>query len=411
MVARITLALSLILALGCMMGDSETPPPTADIQAVIAAALATQAAKTQPTPAPPSEPTQPKPTPTKETVAELSLPTPSQQPPVTSADRTPLPTAPAPQPTSRAESNTPVLTVASLPWFADGVDEGELEAVEVLYWAAKWHPGIAGVEWIQDGLNRYEVQVVRSLNIITQGGQGPDWERNAERAAAQATQVLGMPFLEAVSAMDAEGTHSLAMLSLSDQELFQRVLDHPRLKPDGLTDQDAVWVWMLDMAYIADANHEGSGRFEDVWKGNLMIVDRQITLPFSGTVGLTSVGIGDEGILAPVKMAVLEKTVRSVEAVMERPYPTDWIVLAVIEGGGSHFGDFLAIGPHASDQTYIHEVAHYYWNDSIGHPAWLAEGGAEAMVELARGRDPVGGSRRCAYEGKPMDVQPHSGVE
>ena len=401
----------LMITVGCGLKASEDArqtevAPTIDIPATVAAAIADHMDKAVATSESPSlsdvaatataVPATPSPTP-------IFVPTPTLLSRSAASAVTVLPT---PTLSARPTPATSSQTVASLHWYVDGVEEAEREAVEALYWANEWHQGIAGVEWVQDGLTGAEVEVIKSLNIITQGGQGPDWERDTERAAMQAMAVLEMPFLWSVSAIDARAAHALAMMSLSDQDLFQSVLEHPKLEPDGLTDKNAIWISMLRMAYIADANHEGEGRIEDVWNGNLTIIDKQVTLPISGTVTLTSVGIGKESILAPVKMAVLEQSVRNVEAVMARPFPTDWIVLALIEGAGSHFGSFIAIGPHASDQTYIHEVAHYYWNDSIGHSPWLAEGGAETMVELARGKDPVGGSRSCSYEGKPNEVQP-----
>ncbi len=242
--------LGALVALAACSTESPTPRPTAP-----PTAAPTATPTTTPTPAPTATPTPaptatPAPAPTATSTA-APTPTPTAMPTSTptqalTATPTPVPTAmptsrptatPTPRPTSTPrptatptptatpippyaavwaslsnsrwlDGNRPALasTIKVLPWVADGIDEGEEEAVQGLVHLATFHESAFGAlvdkAWVEDGLNEREASVVEDLYRAAEHG-----------SEADALRILALPFLETVEPADSAAVNQLAVIA------------------------------------------------------------------------------------------------------------------------------------------------------------------------------------------------------
>ncbi len=390
--ATITAAVAAALPTSTLT-PTQTPTPAPDLPATITVQVQAQVAATIAAIAP--------------TLRTNTAPSPTVANPPRSTPAVPLTTTPTRQATLTALPPKSALgRVESLQWIADGISENEFDAADTLYQIAQFRPRLAEAildkQYVMDGLTISEHEVVKSISAIAQGGQGPDWERDQEQALKGATEVLEMPFLRSIDTTDAGAANALAGLSLMDRDKFKEVLNHPRFDANGITDQDTMWVWMLNVAYIADANNPGEDLYQTALQDNLPTQTQSIDLAISGNVTLTVIALGNHGEWIPLQMARLKESVRVIEDIMQHSYPTNQITLILTEGGGAYYGKYMTLPPRYLSTT--HETAHYYWG--IQFPSWISEGAAEMIVDISRGHNPASSSRGCGYPGKGIEEQP-----
>ena len=457
------LVLSLV-TVACTSAESPASAPARPTEVVAATPTETPAPTSPPpTPTPSPEPTdtppptsapaptfRPQPVPTTTPTATPRL-TYTPQPRSTS---TPIPTF-ASRPTNTPTVPSPIkdlengawldqnrrlraMELRTLPWIADGVDEAEKKAAELLIGAARWYPDVFSslikMPWVQDSITQAETAAIRGLrwaarynHELAQAMLQKSWVQDDITAdegttlqylywmvwyedepvsaiASAAIRILDMPFLDDVSSADALALRSIERLGDSDADALLKMMSHPKIN-DGITDEEAKMVALLGGTYSyrpqsGDVLLQGTGVY---WE------ERTIELPISGEVSLAVVRIRDQ---STASMDFLEHSVRSIEEFMGISLPTHYIALlyddAVFPGsGGTNFGTHMAIqllydveGGYWWDYTPFvigHEVAHYYWR---GNRDWIDEGASEVLgsiSEYARDETPIGVTNRpCA---------------
>ena len=263
-----------------------------------------------------------------------------------------------------------------LAWLQDGIEPSEQEALRSMAsTAAGSDPlfrGLLAKSWVQDGLMRHELKVIRNL-LFMASTPLDDTVRRANEATA--LRILDMPFLEDVETLDALATSSLEVLMFSDNEgALQQVLSLPELR-DGITDD---WTPLLAVMSLAERRPGLLGILFD--PEQTPVEKRVITLPLAGRVTLYVIGpqgyaalsFTQPGSASLEPMDLLEHAVRTHEEFMGVPFPQRDLVMFVADvtdKGGGHFGSGLSISDsRSSAYTIAHETAHI-WE---GTPIWLA---------------------------------------
>ena len=321
----------------------------------------------------------------------------------------------------RAQANE----IAGLPWVADGVDDGEREAAELLIAVALWHPDLfAGLlektwlgdnitvaesetlyglrwaaryapdlaermlskSWLQDEISRDEARIIRYLYPMAWYQDEPN-----KPVVERAIQILDMPFLETVEGPDVLAVRSLRRLESIDEDNFLATMTHPTLS-DGITDEEAKIVALVGGTYSYRPRSvavllAGSGVY---------VEERTIGLPRSGEVSLAIIRIRDQ--VTP-SMDFLEQSVRTIEDFMGQPFPTNYIALYFDDAtvnplGGTNFGTHMAMSllydvenGRLWDRTpfvIAHEVAHYFWDG--GNRDWIDEAAAELLASISENK-------------------------
>ena len=282
--------------------------------------------------------------------------------------------------------------IAEFPWVQDGLTPAEDALAKRLYNSVDDLPAfitlLAQKPWVRDGVVENELEVIDHLFGIG----------HAERQFLNATNpgttedtiayyLLRMPFLHSIDPFDAPAVENLHRIVAHDRNYLHRIVSQ-LAGQGGITDHHAkivavLWYVVVDQPELLDAMLDPS----KVW-----IEERHIVLPHTGPTILAVIRtrLGEE-----VTMTYLEGAVRSVEAAMKRPFPTNYIALHVSEvvdpWGGLFLGSHIAIREgyddrnhyfhNSSKPTIHHEVAHYYWHTC---PSWICEGAA-VFLEMRTG--------------------------
>ena len=266
-------------------------------------------------------------------------------------------------------------------------------------------------QWFTDGITETELNVINRLRNIAY-----DYSETA------AERIVSMPFLVTVEPADPPAMTSLAHMAYFRPDAFDDLMSHSALD-SGITDDLAPIVAML--YGLVETN---PGLVDTLLNRDRVRLERLgITLPLSGNVDLVIVRTSPH---RPWSMELLEHSVRTVEELMDRPLPTQYIGLLFetsIQGlyGGSNFGTHMTIrldydvypsSPEARNLIFVmsHEVAHYYWRGNVG---WIDEGIANFMqsaIENKRTGKAVSASTPpCAVARRIVELEltPNPGTE
>ena len=312
--------------------------------------------------------------------------------------------------------------IKQLPWVADGVDDSEREATELLIAAALWYPNtfrvLVELPWVRDNITGTETQAIYGIrwavrynaevaNRMLQKSWVRDditvdeatairylhwmgWYENEpnQKVVETIIQIMDMPFLQSVEGADAMALRSLERLEDNDQDAFLEIMSHPNIE-DGITDEEAKIVALLGSTYkyrpqSVDFLLRGTGVY---------LEERFIELPFSGETLLAVIRIRDQ---ATPSMDYLEHSVRTIEEFMGEPFPTSYIALffddaTVTDLGGTNYSTHITMSL-LYDVEYgrlwkrtpfviAHEVAHYYWTRNSRD--WVDEGPAELLGSIS----------------------------
>lgn len=225
---------------------------------IVTVLLIVGCAKDIPTPTPVLT-TPPTPVPTA-----TPIPTPTATPtPVPTATPTPVPTATPTPPYTAAWNNlehtdwldmndpASASTIKSLPWVADGIDDAELEDVQLLAYLAAIHPSVFNAlltkSWIADSLDETEQELMAAVKSI------------ADEDASAALHVLTLPFLETLEPDDVPAVDSLAFLATAREgnnfRVFNALIGKPWVS-DGL--EEAELKVLDDIRSIADSDESAA---------------------------------------------------------------------------------------------------------------------------------------------------------
>ncbi|MYB49446.1 MAG: hypothetical protein F4X72_09340 [Dehalococcoidia bacterium] len=281
-------------------------------------------------------------------------------------------------------------SVVSLDWMQDGIEELEVETIErlsyIAYVNAKVALAVVSLSWVRDSVNVAEAALIEDVDSIA---------RNSPEAALQ---IVGMPFIETIEPPDISAMASLRQLAAFKPEAFVRVVPYAALL-NGISNEVAPIVATLNG--VAGTN---PGLIDVLLDSSKVLLERRtITLPLSGDVILSIIRTSPG---AERSMDLLEHSVRSAEEYMGTPLPTNYVGLLYEDAvpgsfAGANFGTHIAILPKfdvddgTSDAEFAssniaHEVAHYYWS---GNESWVDEGTAEFMasiIEHDRTGTPIG---------------------
>ncbi len=231
---------------------------------------------------------------------------------------------------------------------------------------------LIAIPWLQDGVTTIEQGILVYMGQI------------ARRNPAEAVQLLGMPFMEAIELMDYLAIAGLNQLAREGPDLLPAALAAPWLR-GGITDQQTHVVSHLNAtmplrpdltAVLLDPSRT-------------IAMQRTIDLPLAGEMVLIVAWPGRGGTRAKVTEVLdhQERIMRFLEAYMDAPWdgwPEPYIAVTIADSSERHasigFG-YTAIHPDHYDDigTLAHESAHVYWN---AWPKWISEGGATFMDQL-----------------------------
>ena len=282
--------------------------------------------------------------------------------------------------------------VGQLPWVVDGITEDEA-------WAALsvWELGVESPEaanaliskgWFRDGITAEESDALTALSLLSY-------------KTGMAARFVDMPFMRSIEETDAlalYSLHQLALLnwhSLATPSEFHLFIAHPTIA-DGITDEETVLVTLGSSAY--EANPDLAVAILE--PGGVMLETRSVGLPMAGEVELVIARVEP----GPARsMDILESTVRFAEQYMGELFPVGVVLLLyadAVEPGfaGFNLGTNIVILPdfdiddgsvEADESEFVtmHEVAHFYWNNSSQE--WIDEGAANFFM-LAYAEDSVG---------------------
>ena len=272
------------------------------------------------------------------------------------------------------------------PWLGDGVTADEIQAIEHLSLMAQDAPSLAGhmlqKSWVQDEITRDEATVIRHLDFITLS----DDETSRPRVIEAAVALLDMPFLDSVESADAMAVWDLSYIAGIAPNDFLDIMGHPKVV-DGIANQEAKVVAVLSSAY----DHK-SALLPVLLDGldgtrGVFLEERVIQLPLAGETLLTIIRTRDQ---VTSSMDYLEHSVRFTEKFMGEPLPINYVALYFgdvhPEGiGGQNLGTHMTMILSSDDEwntwrtsnVIAHEVAHYYWAGTSTN--WVDEGACELI--------------------------------
>ena len=205
------------------------------------------------------------------------------------------------------------------PWVQDSITAAEADAISRLRWMPRYTPGqvdqVLVMPWVQDDISRDEATIIQSLYWISR----PNDEAFKEHVTDAAIDILSMPFLESIHGPDAPAVRSLQRLERVDSAGFLEVMAHPKVV-DGISDEEAKVVALLGGTYpyrpqSVDFLLGGTGVY---------LEERVIELPLTGETLLAIIRIRDQ--VTP-NMDFLEHSVRTIEQFMNEPLPTNYVAL------------------------------------------------------------------------------------
>ena len=201
--------------------------------------------------------------------------------------------------------------------------------------------------------------------------------RNRQAAGS----IRRMPFMKSIDSTDV-----LVLKGLYYQErqgLLGVILNHPTVA-DGITDDETTLVTAAttsrDVQQIKRLLTPGEATVETIRTASDRTPNLSISIVRAGKRSITETSLQ------------LELAVNHVETVMDRPLPTDHVILLLDDTGvtrgfaGTNYGQAIAYLREGESGTewdktqfmsgMVHEVAHYFWN---GSEDWVDEGIANSI--------------------------------
>lgn len=274
-----------------------------------------------------------------------------------------------------------------LEWFGDGVDIHEKPAADVLVSLAVFGPDVFSNlidrPWVQDGLDQKEEGVLWSMTWLFLDRMGEEFTRLVSK----------MPFLETFEPWDSFAFTALTELMLrgEDDRHFQEIWGHPAVG-DGIDDHDAETLAKLLVVGWDEYDPESVESLELLDPQQFEVERRTIILPLAGEVEIHLQRRSGTGWVGT--MDHIETALRLLEEFMSAPLPyqeVDFVVSENIQKLGTQSGNggVVLMGGGFSEQlierndwigsSYVHEMAHFYWDSG---PWWIKEGAATFLEDV-----------------------------
>ncbi len=281
--------------------------------------------------------------------------------------------------------------LAAAPWLSEGASRNELKLLEDMVRDLGSAPLLLKIarEFGED-IDDIELDSLQDLQNVV----------GTSAAAAEAAAEFMGPTLDGLDNYLAEG---LSGLSARVPDGLHELASLPWFE-DGLNREEAAFISTLRYA------NEFSPRLFSDLTGSYHVRSATVSLPLAGEstiwVFQNEPFPDDDRMLEEIEAAA-----RIIEDFMGAPFPTNEIISLVLAfppgadrevGPGSHTGTFVQYSRSGQQpvprDTINHEMAHYYFTNSIGGP-WLTEGGAQLMEEYidhVEGRSGIDTAKRAA---------------
>ena len=267
---------------------------------------------------------------------------------------------------SRSDPELGLLLVTH-PVLADEVTHSGMEVVELLIEAGisdlEWARSLAATDWMSDGVEGYEIRLLSAV-VST-----------ADTLTSPAEFLLDIPSLldHVTGDLREYAARALIDLGVNSPEQLEQVIAQQWFS-DGLTTEEAVLIVILKRATL-----DSPELFDDLLAESFAQT-AAVDLPLTGRVRLWAVQntpfLEGESLLRQ-----MEEAVRYWEGLVQQPFPTDDVILSVVDPGGKDYGlDRGAfLGTHmrlirsetlGTVMDVPHETGHYFFRN----PRWFAEG-------------------------------------
>ena len=265
--------------------------------------------------------------------------------------------------------------IVDLPWFTDGLNDIEDQALDRFAQIAWADPSLAqrllNLPWVADDITEHERLTLRYVSQI------------AKYDLEMANTIVDMPLFAGEFSL----LHLGVAKALRSSPITRQLRDQPWFR-DGLTEEEAARVSVLSKK--RDSRQDLSN-FNQIISG---LIENGHTL--RETVRLPS---GIEVDLFLVSRSPIQPEANAIEALrigveaipdfMELPWPyTDFVVLLEPEiilptGAGEHNGPFVAMQVPEEDharfrRTLYHELGHFLFSSGVGND-WFDEGAADFL--------------------------------
>ena len=317
-------AVLVLVALGCTAPEPPPAPPTEppQVDVVLPTHTATPALTATDTPPAPTFTPVPTDTPVPPTNTPAPTFTPRPRPtdvPEPTPTRTPRPT-PAPRPTSTPAPPSPIaglengdwldrnkrplaMRLRSLPWVADGVDESEKEAAELLISVARWYPAVFSAllekPWVRDSITPAETDAIFGFRWMPRYIPG------------QVDEVLVMPWVQdGITAAEGRAVRYLYYSGRYVGPVADKMLAKPWVR-DGITADEATVIQNLYWT----ARPQDETLADEVTEATIRILD----MPF-----LDSVEVPDAPAVMSLQRLEYASSARFLE-IMSHPKVADGI--------------------------------------------------------------------------------------
>ncbi len=262
--------------------------------------------------------------------------------------------------------------LSAFPWFTDGLTNEEVQVIDVIVSFPEAGTVMAMSPWLDDEITGDESRAFRYLLDL------------AGRASSEILEIAIEHFGPSMDDLDFQVLDSLMSMSTRMPEALHELAGQHWFF-DGLDRHEAALT-----ATLYDLNRVSPGAFSSFLRSP-HFQSSTISLPLAGKINIWAI----QNATFPPGDNLLEATeaaARDIENFIGAPFPTSEIIAVVIVpapgfsgpiGAGRHLD---GINQHSRDDngqvslyTINHEMAHYYFNATIGD-TWLIEGGAELMV-------------------------------
>ena len=283
-----------------------------------------------------------------------------------------------------------LLDLASYAWLDDGLSESEVNFLHTLtFFVADSRSRSAGVipghfarlPWIIDGIAPHELTWMRKYSRLA-GAQDPIARRVA-------LELGSLPwFQDDIDHFDA----SVVQLLASQDLLEKPEIADLDLFTDGISENDIYYLMAL-----SDALSRSEHQYRDLLQGH-HIAKRTLAMPLAGNIELVVVRHTPFPENDPT-LDLMEDIALQLERFMGVPFPVDNVLILILEAsvdagetpaiGRAYFnGGYITMAPPGHNPGYhlaaFHEMSHFYWGGQTDTPAWLTEGAAGFLPDIAR---------------------------
>ena len=147
----------------------------------------------------------------------------------------------------------PGAELLTLPWIADGVDDGERGTAEKLTETARWWPesynALLQQSWLQDDITRDEAAVVEHVYWLT---RSYDDELTRQRVSAIVVALLELPWMrDGITGTEREAVEWLRWLAGRNEPVAAALIEMPWMQDDMTRDEATVieYIYWITRAY------------------------------------------------------------------------------------------------------------------------------------------------------------------